>query len=307
MTFTPNPDFFDNPNQNQNDNNDFFSNENQNSMSPDFNFDFQSHFSIDSDYMANDDSFLYPNASIENDLIFPPIQFQHRRTYTAPVSVNPQLPPTPAALNISSHQSNSQFQPRPYRKPVPPIITCPEDLQFYTLCQDASVRINPHKIGFIPEAFWPDAEFSFGDFVYDFFQRKNNVNSRFPHKLFNALCISINVPMLKPFMGVKWVSDTTLQVDKREFARLLGIKSIDGSLFHQQGNFPTHGFVELTLEEIRTNLGENILQSFNAENTKFLQHQYGAFVRSSTQAEIEQCKWVSARIRKLDLTRQTSS
>lgn len=44
-----------------------------------------------------------------------------------------------------------------------------------------------------------------------------------------------------------WVKDTVFKVDKCVFGRLLGIKSYDGGLFHSQGNFPSHGFRELTL------------------------------------------------------------
>ena len=300
MTFTPNPNFFDPTPQTPTETSDFFGDESTNS-----NFTFDSPFQLPyvNNFSVNDDSFLYQmDQFTDNDPIFSFAERQHRRTYTAPVTIPstqqsfPALPQNGVQL---THQGAVQFQPRTGRKQLV-YNWCSEDVQFFTLCRDTSIKINPYALHFIPAAFWTDTEFSFGDIVYDFFQRKNNNNSRFPYKLFNALSISHNCPSLSPYMGVKWVNDTILQVDKREFARLLGIKSIDGSLFHQQGNFPTHGFVELTLDEIRSELGEETLRSFNTDNTKFLQHQDGSFVRSSTQEQIEQCKWVSARIRKLN-------
>jgi hypothetical protein len=83
--------------------------------------------------------------------------------------------------------------------------------------------------------------------------------TRFLHKLFNALKISEVRPSLYPFVGVQWVTDTILKVDKARFARLLGTKCIDGALFHQQGNFPSHGFAELRIEEARAAIPRELL------------------------------------------------
>ena len=299
MTFTPNPDFFDSIPQTPSESNDIFGNENSNY---DFTFDspFQSPFL--NNPSVNDDSFLYQmDLFAENDPIFSAAtERQHRRTYTAPVT----LPTTQNSISILpqngiqlSHQGAVQFQPRPGRKPMP-INWSPEDVQFFTLCRDASIKLNPHALHFIPAAFWADTEFSFGDLVYDFFQRKNNNNSRFPYKLFNALSISHNCPSLSPFMGVKWVSNSILQVDKREFARLLGIKSIDGSLFHQQGNFPSHGFLELKASDFPLyDIPPEIVEIVDFDNIRLLVHSAGIFVKNCTEDSIERCRWISTRHR----------
>ena len=112
------------------------------------------------------------------------------------------------------------------------------DQLFNDICLNSAATLNPVTLGFIPSHFWPNKDYSFADIVFDFFQRKNNTNCRFLHKLYNALKISQISPTYSELAGVQWITPNVIKVSKGQFARLLGIKSIDGSLFHQQGNFP---------------------------------------------------------------------
>ena len=222
--------------------------------------------------------------------------FTHRKSVTEPLS-RPSLP----TLRGKKQKRDVIFQVRNTRK-VPsnqPVMSPPEpgseDDNFQQLCADKNTKINPVELGFIPSKFWPNQEIPFGDIVADFFQRKNNVNCRFSHKLYDAIQIGKLLPHMLPFVGVEWVSETILKVNKKRFARLLGIHSIDGSLFHQQGNFSTHGFAEVSAEEARSQLGDEEFNSMDLETVRLLKHVPGIFVRDATEEQLDRCKWVSSK------------
>jgi hypothetical protein len=162
---------------------------------------------------------------------------------------------------------------------------------------DESITVNPHRLGFIPKKIWPDTAVRFGDLVTDFFQRKNNGQCRFYHKLYNALRITFVDPDRYLVMGVEWVSQTIFKVDKRIFAQLLGIKAVDGSLFHQQGNFPSHGFLEVDWRQAQESVDPECLAGVDFDDVRLLMHQAGVFVRDATDTDIANCKWVRVRER----------
>lgn len=225
---------------------------------------------------------------------------KHKRRTTQPVTK-----PKPVLQSRKNSKLHEEiFKVRTNRKipsnhpRAPPPEEGSEDERFYNACSDKTFVLNPCSMGFIPSKYWPDENIPFGDIVADFFQRKNNVNCRFSHKLFNAIQISKNFPDLKFFSGVEWLGSKVLKVNKNQFARLLGIHSIDGSLFHQQGNFTTHGFVEISEEEASKIVGEDIGR-IDFDKVKLLIHQNGVFVRDVTEDQLNQCKWVSTKKRDL--------
>jgi hypothetical protein len=160
------------------------------------------------------------------------------------------------------------------------------DQMFADVSHNANVTLNPAALGFIPVYFWPNKEFQFGDLVCDFFQRKNNVNSRFLHKLYNALRISTLSQTWAELVGVSWAAPFVIRVTKGQFARLLGLKAVDGSLFHQQGNFTTHGFVELNRDQAMMYCGGVDLSTVDFDNVRLLVHQPGIFVNTCTEQQI---------------------
>lgn len=104
-------------------------------------------------------------------------------------------------------------------------------------------------------------------------------------------------PFYIEFLGVEWLTDKILKVDKKVFARLLGIRTIDGSLFHQQGNFPSHGFFELSSQNASLYLSESDLEGVDFDNIRLLIHQPRIFVRGCRESDIEHCRWISNRRR----------
>ena len=197
--------------------------------------------------------------------------------------------------------SRDIFAPRSYRKTPKnqpkggPPESCSEDERFLNVINDPTFTINPTEFGFIPQKFWPNQNFCFGDIVSDFFRRKNNQNCRFIHKLYNALQLTKHLPYLNFFFGVEWVSPKIIKVNKYQFAQLLGIYSIDGSLFHRQGNFVTHGFVELSIEEALEIDKNTDVSGVDLINVKLLTHKPEIFVKGVKEEDINECKWVNSR------------
>ena len=166
-----------------------------------------------------------------------------------------------------------------------------EDAYFDKLIHNPSFTINPKQLNFIPNGYWPDCEIPFGDIVADFFQRKNNPFSRFHMKLYNALRLAEMRPDMKPLVGVEWVSKTVLMVNKVRFARLLGISTINGSLFHKQGNFTTHGFTSPSAQYIMQQIGEKKYDETDLHENVFLYHKNGIFTQNCSELDLLKCKW----------------
>jgi hypothetical protein len=165
-------------------------------------------------------------------------------------------------------------------------------LSFEDACTDRSLIVKPVALGFIPLEAWPNEDMTFGSLVDSFFQRRNSKHCTFPFKLVNALALVESAPKLFPVIGIKWFTDTVLLVEGQSFARLLGVRTIDGSLFHQQGNFPTHGFIEISFPEAQQLADERGLEKIDSSNMRFLRHGTGAFTRSNV--EFDQLHWRSA-------------
>ena len=168
---------------------------------------------------------------------------------------------------------------------------------FQEAIKDSSLVFNPAKLGFIPTKAWPDGEQTFGSLVTNFFQKRNSSNCRFIHKLFNALQLAKAAPHLCRVIGVEWIGPDILRVDKHAFARLLKIRTIDGSLFHQQGNFPSHGFVELSETKARECLPPEALADVDYESVRLLTHRDRLFHRECQAQDVDDCKYVSVRKR----------
>jgi hypothetical protein len=111
------------------------------------------------------------------------------------------------------------------------------------------------------------------------------------------LKITESDPFYFRYVGVEWIGERVLKVDGRVFAQLLGIKSVDGALFHLQGNFPSHGFVELGYNETMKMLTKEVLEGVDYERIRLLIHQDGVFVKDATEAIILNCTWARARDR----------
>jgi hypothetical protein len=163
------------------------------------------------------------------------------------------------------------------------------DRGFLGLCFDRPLFLNPHLLHFIPSTAWTNGDVAFADLVTDFFQRKNTGNCRFVHKLYNALQITQADQICFQYIGVQWVDEIALKVDGKIFAQLLGIKSVDGGLFHSQGNFKAYGFSELTPAEADVMPPNEMLDGIDYEHVRLLMHRAGQFVQHATEETILTC------------------
>jgi hypothetical protein len=75
-----------------------------------------------------------------------------------------------------------------------------------------------------------------------YFTRRNGLSRQFVFKLHNALRITMKFPQAYEFVGAIWVSPAVIKVNAPAFAALLGVKTVQGALFHKQGSFSRHGF-----------------------------------------------------------------
>jgi hypothetical protein len=155
----------------------------------------------------------------------------------------------------------------------------------------SSVVIDPVALHFLPESGWSQQMFSLQTLRDDYFGRKNNVNRRFEHKLWNALRITSAFPNMLKLIGVVWVTDSVIKVYKYPFAKLLNIPAIDGGLFHKQGNFTRHGFVVLSDGDAHLKVPPEHLFDVDFRDVLLITHQHGLFTVMSTEGTIGACKW----------------
>jgi hypothetical protein len=184
----------------------------------------------------------------------------------------------------------------PKAKTLPPeleIEGAASNLAFQNATGDTSLVFCPQELGFLPSKYWLTGDVSFGDLVTKFFQRKNNANCRFPHKLYNALALVDRRPSLFNLVGVRWVNDRVFLVDKFILGRLLGINAIDGGLFHSQGNFPSHGFVELVGQELEQVKTRFCLAEVDQDRMRLLYHKPNMFSKNTNEDSVSHCKWIA--------------
>lgn len=151
--------------------------------------------------------------------------------------------------------------------------------------------IDPVQIGFIPSNSWSAKMQSLLSLRESYFSKKNNVNRRFEHKLWNALRITTLFPNLDKIVGVVWLNEKVIKVYKQPFARLLGITSTDGALFHKQGNFTRHGFVDMTEYEAKEMFTPEQLVDVDFREVHLVFNKEFNFSATATEQDISQCKW----------------
>jgi hypothetical protein len=224
-----------------------------------------------------------------------------------------EFPPSPLTPELPSFHQRSDSLPPPPRPPVFPVASASprppvfpvasvslgrgsraageagKD-EFVSACEDRSLTFEPNDLGFVPVP-WPNRKRTFGDLVTNFFTRKSSASSRFLHKLVNALKIVDEDSSHYEIVGVAWLTDTILKVDKVKFARLLGIKTIDGSLFHKQGNFPSHGFTEICPADARKMLSPQELEGVDFDIVRLITHETGEFCRGHMPDVEDKCRW----------------
>ncbi|OHS96154.1 hypothetical protein TRFO_37668 [Tritrichomonas foetus] len=204
------------------------------------------------------------------------------------------LPLAGAQAGGATKQRQARQQKTPKAKVMPTELDIEGPMSneaYQAALSDNQLTVSPQALGFLPSNYWLNLDSTFGDLVTKFFQRKNNANCRFPHKLYNALSIVEQDPKMYNLLGVKWLTDEVFKVDKLIFGRVLGISSIDGGLFHRQGNFPSHGFCEISPDDF-----DNLKKSFDLsdvdqDRVRLMHHAQRMFYKGCTEDSVNKCKW----------------
>lgn len=184
-------------------------------------------------------------------------------------------------------------EPKPKRLPDELNIEGPSSNDaFQSAMANSALLFSPQALKFLPSNYWLSYENTFNELVTKFFQRKNNANCRFPHKLHNALSMVEQDDSMYNLLGVRWVDDRVFKVDKFIFGRLLGISSIDGGLFHRQGNFTSHGFIEATESDLeRLRQGHYDLSDVDMDRIRLLRHRDDVFMKGCDEDSVTKCRW----------------
>lgn len=160
-------------------------------------------------------------------------------------------------------------------------------------CKDDLVDVK--MMGLVPSQFWDKYQSSMiplQTIIEEFFYRRTSNTTKFIFKLYNALRITTYYPEYKDIIGVYWISEEIFVVLRHEFAVLNNIKIEKGALFHQHGNFTTHGFEQISTSEIASKFGKEFVTEFNIKNTVFCQHKFKAFTKRTIGEQIlEECPY----------------
>ncbi|KAK8834611.1 hypothetical protein M9Y10_013194 [Tritrichomonas musculus] len=160
--------------------------------------------------------------------------------------------------------------------------------------KDNSLKINPFILGFEPQKYWVTMrhDHTFCQIVH-YFRSRLSKNTMFMYKLYNMLLLTTKVPQLKNVVGVFWVNKFVFCVEREKIARMLGLSEncVNGALFNMQGNFPTHGFIEVTSSNLKEyGLTENNIK-FQVDVYYYAHKDRSFTMRSMTAEEINDIKY----------------
>lgn len=226
---------------------------------------------------------------------------QHSEVPTKVISRIPAPVPVPLPFVMRHYQDPIQKPKRSKKNKEPKVKVLPPELEGDTVfgsnknyreaLSDQSLVFKTNQLGFLPANYWISPESTFGSLVTGFFQKKNNSNCRFTHKLFNGLLLVKNFPKMYPLIGLMWVTKDVFKVHKFIFGRLIGIQTIDGGLMHCQGNFPSHGFTEVTGEQFIKLKTQYKLDDVDQDVVRLMTHKSGNFTQDCTEDILQKIKW----------------
>ncbi|OHT02325.1 hypothetical protein TRFO_07143 [Tritrichomonas foetus] len=127
--------------------------------------------------------------------------------------------------------------------------------------------------------------------ITEFFRKKAGRKLTFQFKLFNALSLTLFYPDLYPYFGVQWISPNIFKVNKQIWSNVVSVKAVNGSLFNRQGAFPTHGFEQLKLEEIKENVIPGSLEGVDDDNVRIFRHKGKLFHIQSSINDLLNCSY----------------
>ena len=154
-----------------------------------------------------------------------------------------------------------------------------------------NIYINTFKYGFLPTEIAEDRAVPLMQIIKSHFQSRSTKRVRFEHKLWNALCLTNTNPNMFCVIGVMWISNTILKVHRTIFANLLAITKPTAALFNIQGSFPSHGFVEIDINEARKEVDPSYLTDVDSVQIRLFRHKNLSFTAFSGIEGLLNCRW----------------
>lgn len=228
------------------------------------------------------------------------------------VSTSTYLIQTPINLSMlqpsiqSPHNDNTTYLIQP---PTPPPTTYITKTQRYTSTEspveyrgmihhktdvDLYDRVfNPLELNFLPKELFATQSMTLKYVIENFFHARSTKNLRFEHKLWNALALSTHFPDLIHILGIQWVSNDVLKVNRDRFGSLINVTKPSAALFNNQGSFQTHRFLEVSKHEaIHTfNIPPASIEDVDESVVRLYRHSDGLLRANSQKTDIHSCRW----------------
>ena len=138
---------------------------------------------------------------------------------------------------------------------TPCFLTMYKPMTFEEAYSNKALTINPFELELVPRSYWfhLPREIVFKSIIDDYFKQKRCKYGTFIFKLYNILVITSKIPALEFAMGARWVGPRVIEVSRKGVLNVFNIqeKNVDGALFHKQGNFQTHNFIEISMNNYK--------------------------------------------------------
>lgn len=245
------------------------------------------------------------NFCLNNDM--PPMESAISPDYYEPMNLNS----IPDEIHFDPNSFNPIQQPIPMASPSPQMQYCIDMNQqqipdqpffdnyptFEDVYNDSTCILNPMELHLLPEKYWSQqpSTMTFAQIVNTYFKQNRTQNSTFMLKLYNLLLISIQCPILEKALGARWLNDNVIDISRSGLINIFNVRenTVDGSMFHRQGNFSTHKFIEINESNFQQ-LGfyEYPKMPRIQGDTKFFIHEPHVFTRRPmTEAELKMIRY----------------
>ena len=154
------------------------------------------------------------------------------------------------------------------------------------------VTLDVHAAQFVPHEYWllQKRIWTVRELMTSYFRLRTAKHATFQYKLANALKLTASHPDLFRVIGVMWVTDRVIMVNKSILSKLLGVGKATTAIFSTQGVFLTHGFVEVPPACVNPLFDR--IPNYNHGSCKFFTRPDGKFSARSSEDEISVCRYI---------------
>jgi hypothetical protein len=154
----------------------------------------------------------------------------------------------------------------------------------------ANYWIDPVDLGFVPSPRWRRGAVLLADVTNEFFRARSSKVLTFEQKLWNALALTNRDPLLYPTVGVKWVTERVLKVNRDVFGRFINVTRPAAALFNNQGSLLTHGFIEIARRDVH-GIEENDAEDIDESIVRLFRHAADVFRIGAREDQVLGCRY----------------